>query len=147
MIRYAKGVATATVLGLVLLGSLTALAEEPSSTRTYEEDPFIPPGPEVTRVVPRGPGEDYKSNPALPEPDGTTAWGGPLTAKERQQWYEAMDPGDSPNLLICINSDGSGQAVIISRVTGAETEEEVPPPPGTEVKRNMIPPINDKGVC
>jgi hypothetical protein len=147
MNSFVKAIAVAGVTGLVALGSLTALAEEPTAPKTYADDPFIPPGPEVTRVVPRGPGEDYKSNPAPPEPDGTAAWGGPLTAAERQEWYETMDPGDSPDLLICINRDGSGEAVIISRVTGAEKEKEVLPPPGTEVKKNMIPAINDKGVC
>jgi hypothetical protein len=100
------------------------------------------PDPTAKTVPPRGPGEDYKSNPARPEvvPRPNQA---NLSQAERQRIWESMDPTDSPNIRVCVNEDGSGAIQFIRPAEpGAET---VRLPPGEREAEMEV--INDKEAC
>jgi hypothetical protein len=103
---------------------------------------FRGPDPGAVTVEPKGPGQDYKSNPATPEvvavPDK-----GPLTQAEKRTIWESMDPGDSPYVRVCVNDDGSGA---VEFLTPAEPGAEAAPTPAGTPKATAKH-INDKGPC
>lgn len=104
-------------------------------------DPYEPPPPGTVTVPARGPGEDYKSNSAEPEPIPTEPRR--LSEEEIRGIYEQIDPGDSPNVRVCVNPDGSGAVeYIYPAEPGAKA---APLPPGRELARADH--INDKGRC
>jgi hypothetical protein len=118
----------------VTLGSALAIGSEVTI--------FPAPDPGAVTVEPKGPGQDYKSNPAPPEVVAVPNKGS-LTQAEKRTIWESMDPGDSPNVRVCVNNDGSGA---IEFLTPAEPgAEAAPTPPGTP--KATAKHINDKGPC
>jgi hypothetical protein len=88
-----------------------------------------------------GPGEDYKSNPAPPEEEHAPP-ATPLTEEEKEKAYKSLDPTDSPNVLVCINDDGSGAVQILE-----PAPPDAKPAPGPHDDPVSVEYINDKGSC
>ncbi len=127
------------VLGIVPALCLVAL---PAIAVAQQSESKRPPDAGTVTVPARGPGEDYKSNPAAPEqrPAPPAA---PISEDERQAIFESIDPHDSPHVLVCVNDDGSGKALILEPA-GPEAEAA---PPSEAGPLQSLPAINDKGRC
>jgi hypothetical protein len=127
----------------VLIGALICAGAVSSVLAVAAEVAIFPePEPGAVTVEPKGPGQDYKSDPAAPEVVTARAEG-PLSRGEKQKIRELLDPADSPNIRVCVNDDGSGAVeFIVPAEPGAKA---APAPAGTpEAAPNHI---NDKGPC
>lgn len=128
----------------LLTGGLLLAAFIPTIARGAlgEDNPYPEPPESVVTVPPRDAGDDYKSNPAEPEPEPAKD-SEPLSREEKEAIYESIDPHDSPDIRVCVNSDGSGSAQFFAQ---AEPDApEVQPPPGEEEVE--VPKIKDKESC
>lgn len=127
---------------MAVVAAVVAAAAIPVIASANPPNSYEPPPPGTVTVPPKGPGEDYKSNLATPEQRPTPP-AAPISEEQRRAIFESFDPHDSPNILVCVNDDGSGQALIVEPA-GPEAEAA----PETEAgPRESIPMINDKGTC
>jgi hypothetical protein len=128
---------------VVFLGALICAGVLGSVLAVGAEVAIFPgPDPGAVTVEPKGPGQDYKSNPASPEVVAVPSKGR-LAQAEKQTIWESIDPNDSPNVRVCVNDDGSGAVEFLTPAEpGAEAAPSSKSTPEVTARH-----INDKGPC